>query len=103
MVAHAWLYNRAATPELPVEADSDADAPCMNSRAFVREADFALPDGEQSFAVVWAEPGSDPVVELRIDGLPLARFSRGKRVGESRLSTSANRLASPMQDSIAKG
>jgi hypothetical protein len=100
MVAHAWLYNRDGTPELPVDADPDAEPPFKNSRAFAREPDFALPDGDDSFLVEWAEPGSDPVVELRIGGLPVARFFRGKRVGQSRLAVVENKLAVPLDVGI---
>ena len=100
MVSHVWIYNKGDAPDEPDWREREQDPPFKNSRDFVRPLDFALPESESSFSVKWFDGVIEGglLVEIETDGVVVAEFMSGKRVGRSRLALRPNVLAVPLSD-----
>lgn len=88
-VADVWLYNRAATPELPEWRDR-TKLPFLNPADYcVQPGDFAPLETPEEVSVRWARDGA--TIEIR--GAPFAQILIGQKPGMSRFATQDGPLA----------
>jgi len=92
-VGDVWLYNVAETPET-VDWKDSSQMPFLNPRKYCRDEAAPRLHSRANVDCTFVEMG----VEVRIDGILMARLETGSKPGWSRLALCAGPLARPLRE-----
>lgn len=101
VLSEVWLYNAVPAPEIPEWGSGPSPLPpYLNSREFVSEEEFAVPESREKIEVCWFRLNGEIQALIYIHDELHATMLTGERVGCCRLAKKSGPLARKLVDRI---